>query len=175
MVATVDESPIATHLRLLTTFQRASGLVAPDDWAYPSYYGMVLELGQDFERKPLPTRFRRMKVGQCFGNAFHCASQDDRYRYVEGFAQGVIPTEHAWVLDTEDGKIFDPTWPRTPGHTQYRGIVFPTWFLHRWAVHCGVAGVLVSDPLHADNLLLRHGEKVWESKEACEAFLEQLQ
>lgn len=141
-----------------------------EEWAYKSHQRMVLDLGQPFERKALPREFRRMKEKECYGNAFYCVTKfpHDRYQYVEGWASGMFPTEHAWVLDTEDGKIFDPTWPRDDRHFEYYGIVFPTNFVIQHTIKTGYYGLIVNDWMN-DNELARLGRSLWEDADGCKS------
>jgi hypothetical protein len=153
---------VVDYLKMKDQFSIQMGCAAPADWAYRTYEGMVLDLGQSFERKPLPPTFRKMRARHCYGNALRCVLRDggDQYRYVEGYAAGVIVTEHAWVLDMEDGKIFDPTWPRNDRHGPYYGIVFPTEFAWRHTLDTGEYGLLAGDWLN-ENHLLRNGRSAW--------------
>lgn len=165
MTTTVDRtnpSWLADYLKIKNDFSVANGCAAPPEWAHFTYEGMVLDLGQPCERKPMPVGFRRMRSNHCFGNAIHCVLRDggDRYRYVEGYAAGIIVTEHAWVLDTLDGKIFDPTWPRDDRHTHYYGIVLPTAFVWKRTLDVGYYGLLACDYME-DNYLLRNGRSAW--------------
>lgn len=164
----MSDHPIAHYLRQYNDFAIFSGTAAPEDWAHRTYHGMVLELGQPFERKRLPRSFRRMSPQLCFSNAMRCVMRDgtDQYRYVEGHA-GPLAFDHAWVLDTEDGKVFDPTWSFEPNHMDYWGIVFPTEWAWATMRDRNVWGLLGNDWQH-DNGLLRLGAAAWtESEEAA--------
>jgi hypothetical protein len=76
---------------------------------------------------------------QCFRNAFEAAMRLD-LTYVEGWANSIIPTEHAWCV-TPDGKIYDPTWGRS-GH-DYFGVALPIPVLEQVMSFTGVYGVYV--------------------------------
>jgi hypothetical protein len=59
----------------------------------------------------------------CFMNAYMLASQNEKYRYVEGY--GIIediglPIWHAWVIDEFD-QVIDNTW--TDSGSYYYGVV----------------------------------------------------
>ena len=79
-----------------------------------SPYALLREHGVEYTWTGwrLPRGVRRGKLGLCFMNAFRLATaQPDKYRYVEGIATHIIPTEHAWCV-TADGTVVDPTWRR---------------------------------------------------------------
>lgn len=138
----------------------------PDSWAHNSYQDLVAQNGKEFERKRLPKGFARMKPKNCYENAVLCVLKgQERYRYVEGYARGMLAMEHAWVLDAEDGKIFDPTWPFDDDHQEYLGIVFPNEFMWETVVKTGFYGLISNDWLN-DNSLLKHGAALW-AKEAA--------
>ena len=61
----------------------------------------------------------------CFDNAYRLARRS-KLRYVEGYALGVIPVEHAWVVN-EQNEVIDPTWhmQRSSLGTAYYGVVIP--------------------------------------------------
>lgn len=83
--------------------------------------GLVLKYGTMFERQPLTPEERakvdavRRKVGarlrECFRVAWEVADTDSDFKYVEGWAQSIIPTHHAW--NTLNGKVVDLTWRYT--------------------------------------------------------------
>lgn len=134
----------------------------PNGWKYGSYEELVLDLGKPFVRKPLPTGVEPGEQGECFSNALNTVMRDaGRWRYVEGYATGaVIPVNHAWVLDTADGKIFDPTWPDDEDHRGYYGIVFPFQFVIETVHQQGVYGILANDWKDA-NRILQDGSSLW--------------
>lgn len=144
-------------------FMVANNCAANPEWAHRTYEHLVLTEGQSFERKPLPRHARKMRAKMCYHNATYCVFGDpDRYRYVEGWAAGIIPMQHAFVLDLEDGKIFDPTWPRDENHTAYLGIVFPTDYVIDQMMTNDTYGIIVSDYMNG-NILLRNGRSEWET------------
>ena len=46
---------------------------------------------------------------KCFDNAYRLARTSKNLRYCEGYALGVIPLKHAWVVN-EQNEVIDPTW-----------------------------------------------------------------
>lgn len=136
-------------------------LSRPEGWSYGSYEELVLHLGKPFERKPLPTGVAQGELGDCFANAFNTVMMNaGQWRYVEGYAAGPIPVNHAWVLDIEDGKVFDPTWPEDSDHEAYVGIQFPFRFVADTIHEQGVYGILANDYLKA-NRILEVGPELW--------------
>jgi len=85
-------------------------MIPPAEFKYLCTEDFVLQHGCFFTPKPLPKNRRPMMLKECFNNAFHVAvCNKSRYRYCEGFAAGVIPVHHAWLIDAE-GNVIDPTW-----------------------------------------------------------------
>ncbi len=163
-MSAVTIDTVADHLRHVGDFIATAHGARHDDWAYATYEHLVLAEGHEFERKPLPTQFRKMREKMCYQNAYHCVTRDydDQYLYVEGYARGIIVVEHAFVLDLEDGKIFDPTWPRDNDHDGgYYGIVFPTQYMIETTSRTGCYGLLGNDWMD-DHNLLRNGRSEWE-------------
>ena len=63
----------------------------------------------------------------CFDNAFKMAVfSGGKLAYVEGYALDIIPTEHAWCVNS-DGLVIDPTWHRHANGIgkEYYGIEIP--------------------------------------------------
>jgi len=85
----------------------------------------VLQHGQPFEYAPLPDTIKRGKMKDCFRNSALLALENQAYRYVEGYASSIIPTHHAWCIDSED-RVVDNTWQ---DGKEYFGVVFDTEFL----------------------------------------------
>jgi hypothetical protein len=76
---------------------------------YHGLHDFVLKNGRHWTPKILPAG---MKVGTpraCFVNAGNLALKNPELIYVEGYATGVIPVNHAWCV-TPDGIVVDPTW-----------------------------------------------------------------
>lgn len=90
---------------------------------------IILKHGRFFTPQVKPDWMPWGQKRMCFMNATQLALSDPGMIYVEGFADsGLIPTEHAWVVDRR-GCVFDNTW-RSPG-VSYVGVPFTTAFLRR--------------------------------------------
>jgi len=74
-----------------------------------------------FFRTDLSIKVHRGEMKECFMNAQRLA-QTKGYRYVEGYAAGIIPTLHAWVINEHD-IVIDPTW--NDDEAVYFGVVIP--------------------------------------------------
>jgi hypothetical protein len=80
-----------------------------------SPHRLLLTHGQDFKWAPLPQGLKYGPMKACYQNAFHLAmARPDDYTYVEGIAVHIIPTEHAWCIDSK-GRVVDTTWKAMPG------------------------------------------------------------
>lgn len=126
---------------------------------YKSAADFLLQHGQMFDVKKKPKGIRFGKVGECYRNAFTVVNGDpDRFEYVEGYAEGGIgfPVQHAFVLDREDGKVFDVTWRPTlldgskRNASDYFGVVFPYDEIVRIICDKGTYGALGYPPLYRE-------------------------
>lgn len=102
----------------------------------------VIEHGRQWDRIETDLAAHHVEPGrikECFRNAAILALHRERFTYVEGFACGVIPVHHAWVV-TADGTVVDNTWP-TPG-TDYFGVPFRKSALLRELQHNRTYGLL---------------------------------
>jgi len=104
----------------------------PEGWKYGSPEEFVLKNGQPFKPIPIPDDLYCGEMKMCFQNAARAAGYTGKYRYAEGYAlqPGLIPTNHAWIVDENDNAI-DLTWKYNPDTTYY-GIIFDTKYL--WKV-----------------------------------------
>lgn len=112
---------------------------------YRSRQDFMLREGQQFEMKDPPPEAVLGEMGLCYMNAYQVVSANPgRFRYVEGVAMSIIPVDHAWVYDTEDGKAFDVTWRDKGGREKpdYFGVIFPTQTLFETTLEKGTYGVL---------------------------------
>lgn len=153
--------PVVGYLRAHRALYDMNNMGRPD-FTHRSYEELILDLGQSYTRKPLPTGVDRGQMKQCYQNSTTVVFTDpDRFGYVEGYAYGgILAVQHAWVLDRTDGLIFDPTWPEDDDHTVYRGIEFPWEFVCRKMVERGVYGLLGND-WEFNCEILREGEALW--------------
>lgn len=101
-----------------------------------------LRLGQAYPAAPVPARYERGEMRQCYKNAGQLATSHLDLAYCEGYAvrAGLFPMHHAWCLDTE-GRVLDTTWPYDP-ENEYLGVSLSTDFLHQQLHETGVWGVL---------------------------------
>lgn len=90
---------------------------------------------------------RRMEGKQCFANCQRVATTDARFLYVEGYALSVIPVHHAWLVDRDTGRAYDPTW-LTSG-SAYVGVPIQTDYLRKQMLRTGWA-TAVFDNWHDD-------------------------
>lgn len=116
-----------------------------------SWYSFILKHGQEFPFTGNPSDFDLPKgeMKECYANAGRIAIMDDRFIYVEGFATSMIPTGHAWLLDTLSGLILDTTWD---DGQSYFGIPIKTSYLRRhcvemkyWGMYDGITRPRIMD------------------------------
>jgi hypothetical protein len=93
------------------------------DCHYLGVEDFLLQEGKWFEPQPIPRRFTRGSLRQCFLNAY-CSATEHNLWYVEGYAIAETGGEahHAWCLD-ERGKVLEVTWKESG--LAYLGVVFP--------------------------------------------------
>jgi hypothetical protein len=99
------------------------------DGPYRCIEDFVLRHGQAYEPAELPGRFAPMQKRQCFYNCTMLALEHADLTYVEGYARNIIPTLHAWCVDSL-GRVIDPTWDYDAGH-QYYGVPFSRDYLRQ--------------------------------------------
>lgn len=91
---------------------------------YVNLTDFVLQHGRQFTpTKRLPKGIRCGKLKTCYTTAGRIAIDRDDLIYCEGFACGVIPVMHAWLVDKE-GNVIDPTWRQTVDGVDYRGVEY---------------------------------------------------
>jgi hypothetical protein len=120
-----------------------------EDLRYSSYEELVLDYGTRYTEVRLDVSG---PIKECFTNAY-LAAEGNGWTYVEGYADSIIPVQHAWCLDG-DGIVVETTW-ETPG-TEYFGVPLSTEWVGRVVAENGYWGVLGNDWLR-DAVLLREG------------------
>jgi hypothetical protein len=129
-----------------------------EGWRYGSYERFVLENGRSW---PLPTSgkarpkgLRKMPNRQCYENALHVCLEhefdDVAWQYVEGYAQSLMPVQHAWCIDSE-GRVVDPTWPDLGA--EYYGIAISLTDVRKVVLKTRYYGVLPNDFLNEFTVL----------------------
>ncbi len=93
---------------------------------------------------------------ECFRNAALVAMADKDLIYCEGYALGIIPLMHVWVIDAK-GRVIDNTWER-PGRDYY-GVAIRTEYLRDQLLKQKVYG-LIDQPTQ-DWPLVRAPVKQW--------------
>lgn len=112
-------------------------------WRDPTpVYEFVLANGQEWNGTTW-TKFRgrgyhKMRLRQCFQNAFTMSLIRPELTYYEGFAwAGLITVHHAWCVD-DQGLVVDPTWRKSAQRDlpetewEYFGIGFDSRKLSSW-------------------------------------------
>lgn len=98
----------------------------------PGPVRLLAEHGRNWKPAPLPKDVRSGIKQGCFHNCATLALRWQRFIYCEGYACGVIPVLHAWLLDAQ-GNVIDPTWTggrnmAEPG-IDYFGVAIKTKYL----------------------------------------------
>lgn len=75
----------------------------------------LLTHGYQFKPGALPTKIKPGPTGMCYFNAAkYVANNGNGLVYCEGYAAGIIPVLHAWLIDMrQPTKAIDPTWTGT--------------------------------------------------------------
>jgi hypothetical protein len=108
---------------------------------YPNVSAFLVRHGRDFTAKPLPSEIKAGRPRECFRNCAEIATSFARFTYCEGYALGIIPTLHAWLMDS-DGQAIDPTWTGEGKRPQigweYFGVPIKTRYViqHLLATEC---------------------------------------
>ncbi len=105
------------------------------------YHLFIKEHAQYWTPQKLPRKYRAGVVKECFKNAFDLVMADQELTYVEGLAFGIIPTEHAWVID-KSGNVIDNTW-NDPSYCVYLGIPFDFDYIAKTIVERGYYGIIM--------------------------------
>lgn len=131
----IDLSTARAYVEYLAELQTSNAKLMEYEGPTPGQY--VLEHGREYQ--PVLRDVRQGESRQCFANAYHLASGSRRtWRYVEGWAINLIPTEHAWCVDAK-GNIGDPTWGKDG--KSYFGVELPLKLVERVQLATTVYGV----------------------------------
>lgn len=104
----------------------------------PTFVGALGRLWPTGGERP-----EHLKPGEpknCYGNAAQAALSFPELTYVEGYATGIIPVEHAWCVD-ESGKVVDTTWDDSQ-QCAYYGVPFRTDWLRKFLIEKTTYGVI---------------------------------
>jgi hypothetical protein len=131
------EKPLVQHLismcvMRLVPYQTG---VRPENWEETRPYlcmeHLVLENGAYFLGQKLPPGFKRGTPRYCYSNSYESLRKYAKrgLLYVEGYAQAIIPIQHAWNIDSKN-KVIELTLTDNSMHPldemEYFGIVFTT-------------------------------------------------
>lgn len=132
-------------------------------WPYISIEDYLLKNGRFFRTSSL-IKVHRGKMKECFMNAQRLA-QMKGYRYVEGYASGIIPVLHAWTINEHD-IVVDPTWDDKDA--VYFGVVIPMAYAFKVNLLRKAYGVL--DAYEIDYPLLTGEHKLTDYEERGTEF-----
>jgi hypothetical protein len=108
---------------------------------YHSIMEFVYKNGQNFKRiGKRPKSLRKGRNHYCFANATRLALNCPSLIYCEGYALGIIPVHHAWVV-TRRGTVIDPTWNDANQH-EYYGVPINHSYLRKSILEYGVYGLI---------------------------------
>jgi hypothetical protein len=129
------------HAELFWNLQKtnASGIT--------SAAGLIAQYGRPFYMNEQSFVGKRKTMKACYMNSYRLATGDPDLTYVEGYVNiGIMPIEHAWVIDGA-GFVIDPTLvaPDPKKHVNplgYFGIPFKTSYIQKVALRSKVYGIL---------------------------------
>lgn len=98
-------NPVIQYLKCEVTMLRRAR-PRPNVNGYCCIAEFILRHGREFKRAPQQPHQGMMK--QCFLNASKIALSKGLI-YCEGYAAGIIPVLHAWLINEKD-EVIDPTW-----------------------------------------------------------------
>jgi hypothetical protein len=119
---------------------------------YTGICDFILQHGQQFEPGDLPEDIAPGPAGMCFHNAAIIALHSPLV-YCEGYATGIIPVLHAWLVDPISPTLaIDPTWTgrrgRVPMGTDYYGLTIKRSFLNKHILRSREWGSILDDWRH---------------------------
>ncbi|KKN90159.1 hypothetical protein LCGC14_0232750 [marine sediment metagenome] len=128
------------HIKMLQEVMKGK---RPKGWLYNNHCDFLLRHGNEFECQPLPEGIKKGTIKECYSNAFDLVLSEPDLIYVEGYANSIIPTNHAWCA-TPEGLVVDPTWSDLGDHPgrEYFGVPFQTDFVRQTILRNGFHGVI---------------------------------
>jgi hypothetical protein len=109
--------------------------------------GLVVEHGIGRYGRPLPRGIRKLANRGCYAHALALMLRDqERFIYCEGYALrlGGGATNHAWVLDRENGdQVVDNTW-ELPESAVYLGVPLAPAFVRQFMETVQFGGTLLN-------------------------------
>jgi hypothetical protein len=126
---TQEQRELRDYLKLMALCHVGNG-PKPKGWHYHGPADLLLREAQFYQPAKLAKRWERSLPHACFRNAALYAVLH-KLRYVEGYAQGVIPVHHAWCAD-KAGNAIEVTWPFMGA--LYFGVEFPPMLVTKGAV-----------------------------------------
>ena len=133
--------------------------------------------GLDLEKSESQAFFAQSQIKQCYYNSMMAQSLNRELEYWEGWAAGIIPTNHAW--NVQDNSVIDLTWSKldymrdNPEQVVYFGVaihrefVQERLFMETRFKPSGVAGPYLWD--YAVHQIIKEKKQ---HIEKCEAFFE---
>lgn len=140
----------ADSRRLLGQFRQCDD---PSDnkWEYSCIEEFVLRNGRSLGGMSTKPRWiPQGTIKECFSNCFNILVRyPETVTYCEGYATGIIPVHHAWLL--YKNKVIDPTWHgrHKMSSVEYYGIPFRYDYVVKTAIDSGYYSVL-------DNFAMRY-------------------
>jgi hypothetical protein len=97
------ESPLALTSRRVSRGRKGKYFATP--------YHLLLDYGWFEPGNERPEDVPQMKMKMCYLNAYQLAAENPGLAYMEGVATtGILPVNHAWCWDPNNGQVYDPTW-----------------------------------------------------------------
>ena len=133
--------------------------------------------GLDLEKSESQAFFAQSQIKQCYYNSMMAQSLNRELEYWEGWAAGIIPTNHAW--NVQDNSVIALTWSKldymrdNPEQVVYFGVAIPREFVQERLFKetrfkpSGVAGPYLWD--YAVHQIIKEKKQ---HIEKCEAFFE---
>lgn len=116
---------------------------------------LLLKYGKPFYFDGASMKGRRMRIKECYKNAWIMADAHADLTYCEGKLHiGPLPIDHAWVVDPT-GKVIEPTLRNRSKASRvspqgYFGIPFHTNYVRRVALRSGMYGGLLDGMINPE-------------------------